>query len=275
MAPILGRLGSYHNFDDMAKDVANFSDQIKTVNGGKPVLPMVHLIYALAVPCSGSSDCLFYLEGQDPNIVNDYIKPAAQRGWIVLLDTQLGRSDPVTQVNRMIAKGYLKYDNVEVGLDPEFHSVPGHDRPGIPIGTITAAQVNQVQQILDDYVQKEHLPHRKILVVHQFGDKNIGDGVPYMIQNKDQVKDYANVDLVIDADGVGGQDAKVMKYNKMTDSAVYPFITYRAIKLFLPNPYEQAGHYDKPVLTFRQVFGLDPTSGKNRMDVPPNMVIIA
>jgi len=275
VAPILGRLGSYQNFTDMAKDVAGFSDQIKAVNGGKPVLPMVHLIYALAMPCSGNGDCLFYLEGQDPNLVDDYIKPAQQRGWLVLLDTQLGRSDPVTQVNRMIAEGYLKYDNVEVALDPEFHSVPGHDRPGIPIGTITAAQVNQVQQILDDYVQKEHLPHRKILMVHQFGDKMVNDGVPFMIQDKDQVKDYPNVDLVIDADGVGGPDAKVTKYDKMTDSTAYPFIDYRGIKIFLPNPYEQAGHYDKPPLTFRQVFGLDPTPGKARMSVPPDVVIIA
>src|SRR5579875_663421 len=87
VAPILGRLGSYQNFTDMAKDVAGFSDQIKAVNGGKPVLPMVHLFYALAMPCSGNGDCLFYLEGQDPNLVDDYIKPAQQRGWLVLLDT--------------------------------------------------------------------------------------------------------------------------------------------------------------------------------------------
>lgn len=275
VAPILGRLGNYHNFNDMAKEVSQFSAQIRSVNGDKPVVPAIDLIYALAIPCQGNDDCLLYFEGMDPNLVNDYIKPAQARGWQVILDTQLGRSDPVTQVKRMIAKGYLKYDNVQVALDPEFHSVPGHLRPGIPIGTIQASQVNEVQAILDNYVREQHLPHRKILIVHQFGDQNVNDGVPFMIQNKSDVRDYPNVDLVIDSDGVGGADTKVVKYNEITDSKVYPFIHYRGLKLFYPNPYEQAGHADRPLLTFPQVFGLEPTAGKARIIVPPNVVIIA
>lgn len=274
VAPILGRLGMYENIDDMAKGMSQFSDEIHAVNGGKPVLTEIHLIYALAMPCGSKDDCLLYLEALDPQIVDHYIKPAQQRGWLVVLDTQLGRSDPVTQVQRMIDKGYLKYDNVEVALDPEFHLVPGHQTPGIPVGTITAQQVNDVQALLDDYVQKEHLPHRKILMIHQFGDKMVNDGVPFMIQNKTDVKDYPNVDLTIIADGFGGPDTKVVKYNKMTDSAAYPFLHVRGIKLFPPNPYEHAGHYDKPMLTFRQVFGLDPTPQKERVHVPPNVVIM-
>lgn len=274
VAPILGRLGMYANLNQMASDMETFSTGIRALNGGKPVLIEIHLIYALAMPCEGNDDCLLYLESTDSRIVDDYIKPAQQRGWLVVLDTQLGRSDPVTQIKRMIDRGYLKYDNVEVALDPEFHVVPGHLRPGIPVGTITAQQVNDAQALLDDYVQKEHLPHRKILMVHQFGDKLVNDGVPFMIQNKTDVKDYDNVDLAIIADGFGGPDAKVSKYNKMTDSTAYPFLHYRGIKLFPPNPYETAGHYDKPMLTFRQVYGLDPTPGKEKVQVPPNVIIM-
>lgn len=274
VAPILGRLGMYANTNEMASDMEKFSTGIRALNGGKPVLIEIHLIYALAMPCEANSDCLLYLESADPHIVDDYIKPAQQRGWLVVLDTQLGRSDPVTQIQRMIDKGYLKYDNVEVALDPEFHVVPGHLRPGIPVGTITAQQVNDAQALLDDYVQKEHLPHRKILMVHQFGDKLVNDGVPFMIQNKTDVKDYDNVDLAIIADGFGGPDAKVSKYNKMTDGEAYPFLHFRGIKLFPPNPYETAGHYDKPMLTFRQVYGLDPTPGKEKVQVPPNVIIM-
>jgi hypothetical protein len=274
VAPILGRLGGYQNANEMAADVATFSAGIAPLNGGKPIIPEMHLIYALAVPCSGNSDCLSYLDDTGANLVTDYIEPAQQRGWLVFLDTQLGRSDPVAQVQRMIAKGYLKYDNVEVALDPEFHVVPGHLTPGIPVGTIEAEQVNQVQQILDDYVQQQHLPHRKLLVVHQFGDPLVGDGVPFMIQNKTDVKDYPNVDLVITADGFGSPDAKVSKYNKMTDATAYPFIKYRGLKLFPPNPYEHAGHYDRPMLTWRQVYGLDPTPGHEYIKDPPNLIII-
>jgi len=274
IAPILGRLGFYANASEMAQDVAKWSAEIAPYNGGKKILPAIHLIYALAVPCSASSDCLLYAEGQTPDLTATYIVPAQQHGWLVVLDTQLGKSDPVTQVQRMIAKGYLKNDNVEVALDPEFHVVPGHETPGIPVGTITADQVNQVQQILSDYVATQHLAHRKILIVHQFGDQNVGDGVPYMIQNKTAVKDYPNVDLVIMADGFGGPEAKVGKYNKMTDPTVYPFIHFRGIKIFPPNPYEHAGHYDHPMLTFPQIFGLEPTPGKQKMAYPPNVIII-
>ncbi len=274
VAPILGRLGMYDNITEMATDMDKFAAEIRTVNDGKKVLTEIHLIYALAMPCQANDECLLYLEALDSNLVEHYIKPAQQRGWLVVLDTQLGRSDPVTQINRMIEKGYLKYDNVEVALDPEFHVVPGHLTPGIPVGTITAQQVNDAQALLDAYVQKEHLPHKKILIVHQFGDKMVNDGVPFMIQNKTDVRVFPNVDLVIVADGFGGPDSKISKYDKMTDSTVYPFIRFRGIKLFPPNPYELAGHYDKPMLTFRQVWGLDPTPGKLRATAPPDVVIM-
>jgi hypothetical protein len=274
VAPILGRLGGYNTMDDMAKDMDGWSAKVRAANGDKPIIPEIHLIYALAIPCSPNDDCLLYFEGMDSHLVDNYIKPAQARGWQVFLDTQMGRSDPVTQVKRMIDKGYLQYDNVEVALDPEFHVYPGHLLPGIPVGVLEAQQVNDAQALLDDYVQKQHLAHRKILVIHQFGDKLINDGVPYMIQNKSEVKTYANVDLVITADGFGGPDSKIVKYNKMTDSTVYPFVHLRGIKLFPPNPYEHAGHYDNPQLTFRQVYGLDPTPGKAKADVGPNLIII-
>jgi len=274
VAPILGRLGEYKNIDAMATAMNQYAAQIQAVDGGTKILPEIHLIYALAVPCSGQSDCLLYEEALDPNLVKDYIEPAQQRGWLVFLDTQLGRSDPVTQIQRMIDKGYLKYDNVEVALDPEFHVYPGHLTPGTPVGQIDASQVNAAQKLLDDYVRQEHLPHRKILVVHQFGDKAVNDGVPWMITNKNEVKLYPNVDLVIDVDGFGNPGTKVTKYDKITDSAVYPFIHYRGLKVFPKSPYETSGHFDNPLLTWRQVFGLDPTSDGARIQHAPNLVII-
>jgi hypothetical protein len=264
----------YQNFDDMAKDVENWASQVQPLNGGKKILPEIHMIYALAIPCSPGDNCLLYMEGADKDLVAHYIQPAAQRGWQVVLDDQLGRSDPATEVQRMIDKGYLKYDNVQVALDPEFHVYPGRVTPGIPVGVIQAEQLNAAQKLLDDYVTAQHLPHKKVLIVHQFGDKMVNDGVPFMIQNKEEVRDYPNVDLVIVADGFGPPDTKVVKYNRMTDGKAYPFIQWRGIKLFPPNPYEQAGHYDKPQLTFRQVYGVDPTPQKERVQVPPDVIII-
>ncbi len=275
IAPILGRLGMFDSVGDMARDVDRYEARMRPWVGGKRIVPEIHLIYAMATPCGGGGDCLSYLDDTGQDIVHDYILPAQRRGWLVFLDTQLGRSDPVTQVKRMIAKGYLKYDNVEVAIDPEFHVVePGQTRPGIPIGTVEASQVNAVQKLLDDYVRREHLPHRKVVIVHQFGDANVNDGAPFMIQHKKSVRTYPNVDLVIVADGFGPPYSKVFKYDRMTDPKVYPRIRYRGIKLFPPGPYILPDHTDQPMLTMKQVFGFAVVPGGIRVQHPPDVVII-
>jgi hypothetical protein len=274
-APILGRLGSYKNIEAMEKDVRPWVDGIKTRHDKKGVIPAIHLIYAMAIPCKPDDDCLMYLEGRVKDLVGTYIEPAAKRGWMVVLDTQIGKSNPVRQVQRIIDKGYLKYDNVMIALDPEFHIYPGRERPGIPIGTIKASQINEVQRMLDNYVREQKLSKKKILMVHQFGDSNVDDGVPFMIENKKELKTFDNVELVIAMDGLGKQAVKVVKYNKITDSKVYPFIKFRAIKVFHPNQWEKHGHYDKPPLTLDQIFGIKPAKGGAKIWEKPDIIIIA
>ncbi len=275
IAPLLGHLGTYKDFDEMAADIPKWVDEIEKYNDGRKIIPAVHLIYAMAVPCDLHGFCLDYLETAVPRLVEHYIKHAAERGWIVVLDTQLGRSDPVTQVNRMIDKGYLKYDNVHVAIDPEFHVYPEREIPGTPIGTIDAAEINDAQKILDDYVRAQGLKTKKILIVHQFGDPNVNDGVPFMIENKKSLQAFENVELVIDHDGLGSPVLKVIKYNLITDPAVYPFIRFRGIKIFFPDPWDKAGHFDKPPMTMEEVFGVKAVLGRLRIKIKPNVVIIA
>jgi hypothetical protein len=274
-APILGRLGQYKGFADMEKDVQPWVEGIQERSGKTGVIPAIHLIYAMATPCKDSKDCLLYLDAGKTDIVRDYIEPAAERGWMVVLDTQIGKSTPVQQVKRMIEKGYLQYENVAVALDPEFHVYPGKERPGIPIGVIQASQVNAVQQMLDDYVRTQRLQKKKVLIVHQFGDAHVDDGVPFMIQNKETVKTYENVELVIDMDGLGKQAIKAIKYNKITDAKVYPFIKFRGIKIFFNNRWEKHGHYDKPPMGLDELFGIKKVKGGARMETKPDVIIIA
>ncbi len=274
-APILGRLGTYSDFEDMDIDIRAWIEGIDERNGEKGVIPALHLIYGMAIPCMPDDDCLLYQEGIVEDIVSTYIKPAAERGWMVVLDTQLGKSNPVRQAKRIIDKGYLKYDNVIFAIDPEFRVRKGSETPGRPIGTVHSSEINEVQKLLHDYVDARRMAKKKILIVHQFGDPNVNDGVPFMIEDKRNLKTYSNVDLVICADGLGGQAVKVVKYNKMTDATVYPFIQFRGIKLFFPNPWEQHEHYDKPPLNLGQLFGLQPVEGGARMQNTPDVIIIA
>jgi len=274
MSPVLGRLGAYTGFRDMEKDIGPWIQGIRKRNDNKGVIPAIHLIYAMATPCKPDDDCLLYLEGRVRDLVGAYIEPAAKRGWMVVLDTQIGKSNPIQQVKRIIDKGYLKYENVAVALDPEFHVQKGRETPGRPIGTIKASQINAVQQLLHDYVRDQKLANKKILIVHQFGDAAVDDGVPFMIEDKKSLKTYNNVDLVIDMDGLGRQAVKVVKYNKITDPATYPFIRFRGIKVFFRNRWEKYQHYDKPPMNLDQIFGLRPSGGA-RMRFKPDVIIIA
>ena len=96
-----------------------------------------------------------------------------------------------------------------------------------------------------------------------------------MIENKKSLKSFDHVELVIDADGLGEQAIKVVKYNKMTDSKVYPFLKFRGIKIFFPNPWEKHGHFDKPPMNLDQIFGHEPAIDGPKMRYKPDVVIIA
>lgn len=274
VAPILGRLGFFAGPDEMAAYIAPHVKEIQALNGGKEVVPVIHPIYAMAIPCEPDNHCLLYLDTAGFDIVEEYIKPAAERGWQVVLDSQIGSSTPVEQVQRMIDRGYLDYPNVHVAIDPEFHVYPGEDLPGIPIGQIDASDVNKVQHMLDELVRRKNLP-KKVLIVHHFGDPAVNDGNPFMITNKKTLETLPNVDLVLDADGFGGPTIKVKKYNLMLDHEEYPFIRFRAIKLFFFNPYEERHHRDDPVMTWPQVFGEEPTPGGVEMQYKPDIIIVA
>lgn len=267
VAPVLGRLGLFEDMDDMARDVEEWEEKIRPYSGGKRIRPAIHLIYGMATACEDEDDdCLLFLDSVGVDIVEKYIKPAQERGWLVFLDTQHGRSDSVTQVQRMIEKGYLKYDNVQVALDPEFHVEPGQETPGIPIGSIPASQVNAVSEMLSDYVRANDLRHSKILLVHSFNDD--------MIRDKGKVETYPGVDLVITADGIGSPELKTAKYNVITSKKLYPFIQYRGIKLFPEGPSTSSAHADKPLMTFGQVFGEDMVTPKLRVNAPPDVIIM-
>lgn len=273
VAPILGHLGTYKGLDDMAADTEPWVQKITAANDGKQVTIGIHLIYAIAVPCTKkNTDCVQYLSG---DLVKEYIEPAAKRGWVVILDTQLGRSNPIGQIQHIKDQGYLKYDNVHVAIDPEFHASGAQVDPGIPVGTVSASDINAVQEILDTYVETEHLKTKKILIVHQFGDPAVHDGVPFMVQQKKTLKSYPNVELVIDADGLGSPAVKIWKYNAMTDTQTYPSVGFRGIKIFFPNRWEQNGHFDKPPMSVDEIFGVKNAPGARRMATKPDVVIIA
>lgn len=95
-----------------------------------------------------------------------------------------------------------------------------------------------------------------------------------MVSGKRNLETFPEVDLVFDADGFGSPDAKILKYNAITNPQAYPHLQWRGIKIFQYNKYAPR-FSDTPVLTPRQLFGLDSTSAGRRMWAPPHLIVLA
>ena len=233
---ILGR-GSPETVADQAAAMAADYDRL---NGDREVIPAFHLItgVAQAHPTPDGT----WISRMPDELIAEYVELARERGMHVFLDEQIGWSDPLTEVRKL--EPFLREPFVHVAIDPEFATKRAESRPGLVIGSVTGAEINEVQRYLAGIVQTEGLPP-KILMVHQFTHR--------MILDRDVIEDYADVDLSIDMDGFGLIGQKVAGYNAF---AVPEPSEWPAFKLFL--------RYDTPVMTPEQVQGLDP---------PPDLII--
>jgi hypothetical protein len=224
-APSMGILGQ-HAPEDAADLLAERATHFEALNAGAPVLPAIHLVYAVAQrQTTGDGSYLQYL---DDRTVRQYIELARRRGFVLILDLQIGHSNALTEV-RKIAR-YLEDPDVFVALDPEF-ALSGSVKPGDAIGSIDASDINAVQWYLAALSADRHLP-AKMLIVHQFQAEMITD--PVSIERR------TGVDLVVDMDGYGPAGIKAAKYARFGAASYAPF---GGIKVFLqhdPDPLTEA-----------------------------------
>lgn len=203
-------------------------------NGDQKVAPAFHLIYATIWP-DGNLGFL------PDSTVQQYVDYAAANGFLVVLDHQLGKYAPVEAVRPLLK--WLKYPHVHLAIDPEWKT----PTPGKEIGSIRAQDVNDVQQLMQDYMVQEKIEMKKILIVHQFHYK--------MIAQREQVRsDFERVDLVHHIDGYGVPGLKRNIYNAMARAENMPI---KGFKLFLPKSWKSVG-FDSPLLTVPQVLNLTP-----------------
>lgn len=243
-APVLGELGEARSLQDVRHQLAPARRAIAAATH-RPVRLAIHLIYGLATPCAGQPHCLLYLDDTGVDLVHRYIEPAARHGMLVILDDQLGRSTPGAEIRRMIARGYLAYDNVEVAFDPEFHTPPGQAVPGQPAGYVTAAQVNLAEALLNTLAAQDHLPHRKLLLVHQWSTD--------MLQSSGHVHTHLPyVQPVVVMDGIGSPQDKAAVYRSLLASAPQRHLL-PGIKLFPPNGLDPVSTWDQPMLSWHQL----------------------
>lgn len=198
----------------------------------RPVLPAMELIVTVAQASPGADGDHSSTTPMD--LVRRWHGAAREAGMLLILDFQPGRSDFLPQVQQF--EGLVREPDVGVALDSEWHMGPD-EVPGQVIGSVDAAQVNEVSAWLADIVAEEDLPE-KVFLLHQFTES--------MITNRDQVVDRPGLATVFHIDGFGGQEIKIRKYAAL--QADPPF--HNALKLF----------YDEDIDMFTpdQVLGIDP-----------------
>jgi hypothetical protein len=200
----------------------------------RPVVGALELIATVAQGMPGPRD-LYRLQMED-EVIDQVAGWAESDGYLLILDVQPGRSTFETEVPVLLP--YLKRPYVHLALDPEFAMRPGK-RPGEEIGTVDAATVNKMIQLLSELVEQENLPP-KLLIVHRFTE--------LMVTNVSAIKPTPQVQVVVTMDGFGPPAAKLSKYEWLVRDQM---VQFSGFKLF----YRQ----DSPLLTPREVIDLDPS----------------
>lgn len=210
-----------------------------------------HLVYGMATKAPGDDGT--HLAFIRDELVMDYINAAAEHDMSVILDIQIGNLSPAEAL--AVGLPYLQYPNVHLALDPEFAmSHPNQERPGNPIGFVTTSQLNEAQALMQDYMRENKIRGRRILIIHQF--------IESMIRDDGRLLDRLyRIDTVITADGFGGPWPKISKYNDF----ITPKVEFSGFKLFY--------RWDEPLMTERQVLGIDRYPNIDYMNVTPNLII--
>ena len=246
----LGVLGQYP-IEELMQQIKAKADEYAKITGNNNVVPAFDLIYGLASRDPGRKKD-YILPLSDKKLM-EYINAAKSNGFAVFIDLQLGKMTPVEAVKSVLQ--YLKYDNVHLAIDPEFEVNDLTVRPGKVIGHISGEDVNQVQSAMADYMKENGITENKILVVHMFTHKMVGD--------KKSIKNYDKINLIMNLDGHGSPNLKTNTYNGLYTADVSVRVA-GGFKLFFRE--------DKPsMMTPRQVLGMDPV-GKIKINEAPKYI---
>jgi hypothetical protein len=240
----MGILGRY-SIEDLDTLLTKLAAEYKAVNGGRGIIKAFYIIYGTVWPKG------------EIGIINEetllkYIEYAQKNNMLVFIDHQIGKYTPLIAINKLLP--YLKYTNVHLALDPEWRTI----KPMKEIGTVTAAEINQVQQVMEDYMIENNITGERMLVIHQFKT--------WMISERGTIKsNFSKVRLVHCADGFGtpAQKKDSYKANAFDDynveTPVKPTLNMplKSFKLFYNFNIPNAG-FDNPLLTPKDVYALNP-----------------
>lgn len=198
---------------------------------GRPVVPAFELIATLATAAAGERN--MYSSRTDHELIRPYLDAIRAIDGQLILDIQPGRADFVDEAR--FYHQLLLEPEVGLALDPEWAVGPG-ETPAGNIGSVDAAEINEVSAYLSDLVVDNGLPD-KLLVIHRFR--------PDMVTNADSILSRPGVIILFQADGEGSPPPKIADYNTLL-----PDRFARGMKVF----YDE----DSPQMSPTDVLALDP-----------------
>jgi hypothetical protein len=229
----MGILGRYSK-EEINEQLTALAAEYRAASGGRNIRKAFYIIFGTVWP-----------EGEigiiRESVLVEYIEYALANDILVFIDHQIGRYSPVDSLRRMLP--WLKYPNVHLALDPEWRTT----KPMLEIGTVTAGEINQAQQVMEDYIIENKIPGERLLVIHQFNYR--------MISSRENVKaNFERVRLVHCADGFGAPNIKRDSYAYNAQAANIPV---KGFKLFYNSGIPGAG-FDSPLLSPKEVYALTP-----------------
>ncbi|GEP96993.1 hypothetical protein CCY01nite_32530 [Chitinophaga cymbidii] len=194
-----------------------------------PVLPALHYVAVTAQRLPGNSRQ--YRLRMPFSEIDKALEMARSAKAIVFLDIQTGHSAAIVEAKALAE--YLMQPDVHLGIDPEYNMKNG-EVPCSVIGTMDAADINEVSAFLAELVQRYELPP-KILVVHRFTQA--------MVTNYRSIQLRPEVQIVMNMDGFGGVAKKKDSYNAWI--AGQP-VQFTGFKLFYRNDVRTGGRLMQP-----------------------------
>lgn len=205
---ILGERSPQANLEQLAALAAEYEASMPEGETSPPVVPAFELIVTVATRAAGEDGD--YSNEMAPEELRPWIDAAGQAGAFVMLDLQPGRTDFLTQAKRY--EEFLRLPHVGLALDPEWRLEPDQ-RHMRQIGSVDAAEVNEVVDYLVELVRTEVLP-QKILVLHQFKRQ--------MLPDRELIRTPPELAVVVHVDGQGPLGTKYDTWDEMRRHPVGP-----------------------------------------------------
>src|SRR5699024_10557189 len=185
---VLGEQGIEQSLTRVQELVAEYEGLVE-----EPLVPALEIISTIA--SSEPGDDGDYSRALGVDTLREWVDAAGEAGVYVVLDLQPGTTDFLTQAR--LYEELLTGPHVGLALASEWRLEPGQKHLE-QIGSVTAAEINEVGAWLADLTAEHDLP-QKVLILHQFSGSMIRDR-----QDVDTSRPELAITLHADGHGVPG-----------------------------------------------------------------------